>query len=459
MIFLLKRLLSNFIDFFLYVVVFLLFTIVADFEYIHSHLNFLFSVTFIFVFVCPIILFRNTLGKQIVNLQWLGKEGLKIQLFFKYLVYLVFLVPALNPITIITEFPYWNKEIINQDASFVIKISIVFLISDILVSLISLGKFHILDYFLKIKLVNKTYSSNMYSSLSIILLLSGVYLILSVYQYKYSFTFANISERVLRKIPKESFPIDLVHGGYVMAIHEKSNKTYVPTEPLSLIYKKELNRKTIYVRLPIDIFNSEKHRRDICYNILEYSLSNDIFSGYKPDQTRFILTAVEDGFFISYNEYRYYYYFDRDLPEWGIYGGIKADSTTTDQYIKFINNVRLAKKLRVEEKFKGSFREIINRALNDSILLEKVNSVYASRYETRYQMSGLSIKIDTSEINLDKIEFEDSKLSGYGHYNFPVENAKNNFFTIQAVNDEYLLDDENVTQLEFIIENYSNEYL
>ena len=186
---------------------------------------------------------------------------------------------------------------------------------------------------------------------------------------------------------------------------------------------------------------------------------SEIATDYNPEITRLILTSSEPDF-LSYKEYKYFYYFDKNIIEWGVYGGIKADSSTTKNYINVLNNVFAGKIKRIEKKFNLTLNDILLRSEVDSIFKQNVLSEYSlTSYEASYDYEGINILIDTSELRLKKINFEDAKLQGFQMFNFPINQQPDKYFFRRNFNDRSFIEDENVTQMEFIINTYSDKNL
>jgi hypothetical protein len=280
MILFFKRILADIIDVLLFAFVYYLFSLISGLSNSTEHRVFFISITAIFVLYTPSFLIKNTVGKEILNLRWINSPEIRIKLFSKYLFYTILFLPSINPLSIFTSFPFYNQDVINIDKIFLFKLTLVYLVCDIVVFICSLGRYRIIDYFLNLKLVNEYYTKNTYRSLSIMLSFFTVLFISNVVQYRYEITFSEMAEKLVSKVSNESFPIDLIPGGAILSLHEMSTAVYVPSNPLTFIISKQLPIKTIYIYVPFEIFKSDILRRNTCYDVLKYSLRNDIYSDW-----------------------------------------------------------------------------------------------------------------------------------------------------------------------------------
>lgn len=455
-----KRLAGNLIDFLIYILVFFILFKMSGLETDTDHLYYFYFISFLVTFLVPIILYKNTFGKQIMRIQWKEDKDLKLKLVSKYTFYYLNVAPSFSILSAISSFPLFNPIFENYDKVLLFKLVLVFVIADIVVFVLSVGKFHIIDYALKLELNKNQYCRKPLKSLCIIYLFFGLLFVANLFVYKYNLTFSGLSSSFGSIIFKEQYPDDIFYGSYVFSVRDKSENVFSPTEPLSFIFKQRLPQKTLYMNLPEEVFNSESERKVICINLIEHSWRNNLFSDFKPRQTRIVLSNIKRGFFLEYYNYFYIYYFDNELPEWGIYSGIQADSITMRDYLTFNNNynkVLIDKVKNIENKLKLPFNKILEKSENDSSIEKEVMSIYSSRISSTILYDKLVIELDTTKLELKKIDFTEAKLNGYMHLNFPISDLELKVNLVNLLNGQLFEYDDNVNYLKLLREEITNK--
>ena len=451
---------SNVLDFSIYLLVFLLLFKMSRLDTESGSLYYFYFVSFLFTFFFPVVLIKNTIGKKVLGLQWTEVTNLKLKLGAKYTLYYLAVAPSFSIITAITSFPFLNPEFRDFDKILSAKIFLVYITTDILVFVFSLGKHHLLDYVLNLSLKKSSYSRKPYKTLTIVYVFFGLLFFANVYTYKYDITFSRIESHFGKGLYKEHYPSDLYYGSGVFTLKDQSPNVFSPSKPLSFIYSQKLPQKTLYLNLPEIAFNSESERKKICMDIVAQSRLNDLFSEFKPRQTRIVLSNFKRGFFLEYYNNFYIYYYDNYLPEWNIYGGIQADSITMRSYIAFNNNhvKSLLKKIEnMEEKLGLTWKEIVDESENNEVYSKEIMELYRSNLDITTFYDGLEIKLDTSKLELNRIEFSDTKLNGYMNINLPVQDLEQRVNLTNFLNDELLEYDENVDYLRILRDEITNK--
>ncbi|GLB54175.1 hypothetical protein NBRC110019_32160 [Neptunitalea chrysea] len=411
-------------------------------------------------FLLPVVLIENTIGKAIVKLKWKKAPDIKLKLGLKYSFYYLSVAPSFSILSAISTFPLLNPNIGNFDKILSFQLLIVYIIVDGLVFILSLGKFHLADYVLNLNINQHNFVKKPFKTLGVVYLFFGLLFFASIYTYKYNLTFSSLSDSFNNSIYKEQYPTDLFYGSYVFTLKEKSPNVFTPSKPLSFIYTQKLPQKTLYLNLPEDVFNSETERKKVCIDLILKSNRNDVFSDFEPRQTRIVLSNIKRGFFLEYYNYFYIYYFDNKLPDWNIYGGVKADSITMKNYINFnynFNKGLLAKINLIEKEFGLTWNEIVEKAETNKEFEEKVQKLYNTYFETTFYGNRLEIKIDSSKLVLNRINFSDTKLNGCMGINFPVSNLEQRVNLTNHLNGEIIEYDENVDYLKLLREEVTNE--
>lgn len=434
----LKRLLSNKIDFILFLSTYLLLVYLSEINRTQSNLIYVTLVAFILYFTVPILTINNTFGKAILKIEWKNSENVKHLLLFKYIFYFTFFIPSFSLVSTITNFPYLNNT--EYDKILTIQLVSSLIIINIIILIIGLGKYHALDYILNLEIKYLEYSRKPLLSLFYMLLFVSSFIILSFISYRFNISFQKINNTFAKEVYWENFSDDLFHGNKPMVIKKKSNEVFTPSETLSFLFNKEFNQKTIYLMIPEKIFYSTSDRKAICYNLLRESIDNDIFYNFDPSQTKIVLTTIKEGYFFEYYNYSYTYYFDKNFPDLGIYGGIIGDSLTPTKYLNFVKSVKL-KQNSLSEAFKHTKKEKKFYALKASLNYKQYN-----------------IFVEDVKISFDFIRFEDVKMKTNMQLNFPPQSViyRTNFFNI--VGDDLQIDD-NIYYLKFARDEISNEYL
>ena len=235
--------------------------------------------------------------------------------------------------------------------------------------------------------------------------------------------FSTIANHLEQELYVENFPQLPYSGNKTVVIKRKSASVILPSKIHSFLVSKEFEQKTLYIFLPYKIFQSEKAREEICYNVLIQSKINDFFYNYSPAQTRIFVTSVEHGKLLEYYNYFYIYYHDSELPNWGINGGVKADSTVIQKYIKFGNGINKSK------------------SAQRNVNLESV------AYEMTISQSKLSLQCFNNVMTFEKVPFSKAKLHGWAGVNFPPKTFMYQTHFVDLLGNGELEYDENVENL------------
>lgn len=455
-----KRLLGNLLDFLIYIIIFFILFKMSGLETDSNHLYYFYFISFVITFIFPVITIKNTIGKKLLKLEWENNAAIKLKLSTKYFIYYLAVAPSFSIFSAISSFPLLNPLFNNFDKIIVIQFAIAYVITDIIVFLFGLGKYHILDYLFNINLNNHPFSKKPFKFLGVIYLFFGLFFVLNLYVYKYSFTFSNFENSISSTLEKEHYPSDQYYGSYVFTVNEKSDGVFKPTKPFTFLFNQKLQQKTLYVNLPKEVFNSENERKSICLNLLVQSITNDLFSDLKPEQTRIVLSNIERGIFLEYYNYFYIYYFDNDLVKWNVYGGIEADSITMKNYLNFNYNYNksiLNKQENIEKKYNLTWKELIEKSEIDSLLNNEIKNVFNANLSSELYYDRLKITNDTNYIEFKKIEFKDTKLNGYMNFNFPISDLQQRVNLTNLVNGKAFEYDENVDYLKLLREETTNK--
>lgn len=445
-----KRIFSNIIDFVIFFLVFFLSFKISGLEYNVKHSYFFYFSSFCVVFLIPLILIKNTIGKEIVNLHWQKTINLKLRLISKYFLYYIIVAPTFSIPTALASFPYLNNQIKGPDLVLSFKLLFVFFTTDLIVFILSFGKFHLLDYFLNLKIKKNKFIHTKISSLGIVYLFFGIFFITNMLQYKNNLSSQSVENSAFNIIHKEQYPKDLFFGNDVFVTKENSIRSFTPTKPLSFLFSNSVKQKTLYLNLPEHIFNSAFERQKVCIDLINKSNLNDYFYRYDTEQTRIILTNIKMGKYLEGYKYYYIYYFENNLPEWGVYGGIKADTTTANKYVNFINKYNKDRIRKIENSLNLSWSEIIEKCANDSEFEDRISTSLTGNINISADYKTLRIRIDSSELKLDKIKFSDTKLNGFVNFNFPIKKPEHSINTISFGNYEIIENDENIDFLKHL---------
>lgn len=434
----LKRILSNTIDLILFLSTYLLLINLSGINRIQSNLIYITIVTFILYFIVPILSINNTFGKAILNLEWKKRKNIKHLLLFKYIFYFTFFIPSFSLISAMSNFPYFKN--FGYDRILTSQLISSFIIINIIIFFISLGRYHVLDYILNLEIKNLEYNKRPLLSLLYTLLFISSFIILSFICYGFNINFQKLNNSFAKEVYWENYSDDLFHGSKPMIIKKKSDEVFTPSETLGFLFNREFNQKIIYLMVPEKILNSASDRKAICYNLLYESIDNDIFYNFKPSQTKIVLTTIKEGFFFEYYNYSYTYYFDKNLPDLGIYGGVNGDSLTQKKYLDFVKNIT-SKQITLKEALQNTNKE---------------KRYY--RLKTTLSDKQYNIFVEDEKLTFDLIRFEDVKKKTNVQLNFPPQSIiyRTNFFNL--VGDDLLMDD-NVYYLKYARDEISNKYL
>ena len=445
-----KRILSNLIDITLFISVYLILGYISKFERNENNMNFILFVTFILYFIIPIIIIKNTFGKLLVQINWLNNSNTKLFLALKYSLYFLFFAPKFSWISLIVNIPIINAR--NYDKLLSIQLFFTFFVLDIIIYLLSKGKYHILDYIFNLQIIHINYKKNELRSLSIILAFVSIFFIINITCFRFNLTFQNINNNISKDIYTEHFPTDKFYGSRILVIKQKTSQIILPDNMLSFLFEKEYNQKILFLYLPYNIFNSTIERKKICYELINQSLTNDVFSEFKPAQTKIVITTIKEGYFFENYNYSYTYYFSHKTPQWGIYSGIKADSTIVENYINFVTGIENDKKEKMKLIIK-KFKE--NKKTNSEIVDElKYIHLNSTIYNNKIEISN-----NNNKLILKKIDFNNSIIHGNFQLNFPVQNLESKVIFFNILNNETFENDDNIFNLMFARKEISNKYL
>lgn len=455
----LKRLLSNCIDFLIFVTLFFLIFKISSLETKVAHLTFFFTTAFLTVFILPVIYLGNTIGKTILNIYWLNSQFIKSKLILKYTLYFTSVLPSFSFISCIFSFPYFKIK--DSNSLLVINVStfFAFILTDIVFFVFSLGKFHILDYLLNLKIKGLIFKKNKWVSLGYIFCFFGLLFLAMVLSFRYNVSTTSLNQSINESSYKEYFPNDKFYGNNVLVMRNNSNSVFTISRPISFIFEQKLGQKTLYLELPEIAFNSEHERYRICVDLIKYSLVNDIFFEYEPAQTRIVLDRFRQGVFLETYDYRYIYYYDNVNSIWGIHGGIKPDSLTFNKYISFVNRCHQDEIPRIERKTDLKWSEIVKKANSDSAFRSRIEDMFGTTVLSTLTSSNLLLAVDSAQLLLSKINFSDAPLRGYVRWNFPPTEYARQVKFKNFLTEKILEIDEYVEELYIIRNVTSNEHL
>lgn len=416
----LRRLLSNIIDFILYLVTFFLIFKVSGLDANRDNFYFLIFISFVVIFILPVLSFSNTIGKRILKLHWEESKGIKTKLLFKYFIYFLILNPSLSIVAAITSLPIFKESTINNDLLFNINIFVASIVSHLLFFFITKGRCHILDYYLKSYLTGYSFKKRLSVSLGIIFLFSGSFFLARIYEYKGNISHSIIDNVFFSRFIKEQYPEDSFYGNRVYTMRKESTDIFTPADPFSFFFKRMNKQKIIFLNLPQDVLKSDSQRRSICYDLILKSSANNLYNDYSPIQTKIVLTSYKLGHFLESYKYTYVYYFEDNIMEWGVYGGIKMDSTSAENYVNFINSHNRSRRKKIEKKFNLMWKEIVNKAEYDNDFKNELIQSYGVSLKPELYKNSIKIYLDTVSLKLNKISFEDVELTGWMGLQFPI---------------------------------------
>lgn len=455
---LIRRFFSNIIDLILLLLVVVVLFTFTKLETNETNFSFVYFLAYCMIIFLPISLTGTTFGKKIFKLNWLDQKGIKPLLFLKYFLYYVFFSPTFNFSGLLSKIILFNNSN-TYDTLFPLKITVCFVITDLLIFILSSGKFHILDYLLSIQLETRNYKAKLKYSLLIIYVFFGSLFFMTILSFKYSLSSKNIIGVISHSLHRERFPEDSYSGSQVVVLKTNSSNILTTSEVFSFIYKRNYNQKIIYLNLPSAVFNSETERFKICNSLISESLTNDIFYFYKPSQTKILLTNTINSGFFYFTENYYCYYYDNTRPFWGIYGGVETDTTFIDKYIAFTDNFKKNRITSIENEFKLKWPQIIQKAKADSAFGSELDKHFSMVFNSTLSRDELSIKLDSSVITLKKIPFSKAIRRGFQNFNFPPTEMQQRIFFTDFITDRLLESDESLENLVQIRDLTTNEEL
>lgn len=457
----LKRILSNIIDLTISIIVLFIvikFTKIGKINYFHEAI---FIFIYCTVYLLPIALIKNTFGKKILKLEWQPNNFLRSRLFIKYLSYLIIFGISNSLFNIIQEFPN-SKAIYNQKPLNSLYLSFSLIISDSLIFLLSIGKYHFLDFLLNIQINNYKYIQKPKKYLLFSLLFLVVFVGITTYSYHSNFSYSNNMVHLSNAVIEEPYPKDLLYGEKVISYIIDSEGVLSPSNPYSFIYENLLSQKTLLVHIPFNAFNSLQERERICLELIKRSVRNDYYFNNSPDQTRIILSSFDDGYFLNKLEYYYIYYFDNKLPEYGIYGGFIADSTKINEYDDLSKN--FSKKLHIayngiKDTSNISYNDFLIKLNNDRDFSKSINDNYFISFNFSIKQNNFIVNQDSISIIFKQIPFNETVVNGYSVHKIPFGKSSSDFI-INAINSsgEQLEIDENINKIKFYKKYFNNKF-
>lgn len=451
-----KRILSNFIDAVICICTFFILFKVSGLEIDEKHADYFYFLAFFISVLLPILTNSNSLGKVFLNLKWNGSD-VKLKLFVKYSIYYFSIIPSFSFYSALISSPFFKSNLIDLDKTLSLKVAIILAISDLIIFIISLGKYHILDYILNLSIENHSYRKKASHSLGILYLTFGLLVIVNMFAFKYNISLLTVAKTVANSFYKEQYPEDGFFGNNVFTFREESENVFCPSDPLTFLVNKKVNQKTLYLDLPKHIFNSEYERKLVCVKLIEQSLLNDYFNFYEPKQIRIVLSNVEAGKFLEFYNYMYFYYFDIELPQWGVYGGIQADSITMRDYLQFVNKYHRDKRKVLEKEFNLTWNQIVENCKKDKNFEFNIQNKLSSNLQSRVNFDRIEIKRDSSILKLKRLDFSQAYKSSYMYINYPIANLKYRVNIINLVNKNIFEFDDNILYLKFLREEITNE--
>lgn len=298
-------------------------------------------------FFIPIILFGNTYSGLLLKIKIYKSRNisLKISLLLKSGIYFGVMFGVFSATAVILEnlFKYYTN--LKIERFVFLYFTITFFISNALVFFISLGKYNLIDYILKIKYTR--YQKRNYAlDYKIAMLGSSIYLILTFISFKYNLGdyISLINKEVKQKFILEYFPKDdlgnFTASDWIISKTEKTNKVVSLGVPSSLVYNDYLLQKTILTTINKKSFDNISLRKIFCKKLIYYSNRYNYSNNISPDQTQIILFYRErKSFFIYYTGILKYFYEDK-MGSIGVTGGVDKNNlqeyyqTTEANYIK-----------------------------------------------------------------------------------------------------------------------------
>jgi hypothetical protein len=402
MMLLVRRIIADIINILIYLITFILLYHLSSIDTNSDFFEALYYVAFLISFIVPIFKVQNSIGYIIAKLKWENDKNLTIKLLIKFSFPFILLItignmdmvgqPAINPqlvgyLSIINNFYF----------------SIIFPVINFFILLISKGKYSIIDYCLNIRLVCNSYVRSYAMTMGMLLLILSIYLLQSAVVYKYNLS--SLKNNVQNIVTHEQFPDELTVGEDIIVMKNKSVNVFIPEDQRSYLSDENTSRKTLFVYVSNNVFNSTEERAELCVNLIYQSILNDEISDYHPQQTKIVIAYYKRGFIFGIQTKIYTYYYDNISPKWGIYGGIKID---TLQIRQFENAVLKIKNQVISDREKGlSNKQIIQKYFQEITFSCGRNTSLLKLYNTT--------------INLKKIELVDVKpITSPAFFYFPL---------------------------------------
>lgn len=454
-----RRLLSNILDLGLFLVTVILLFNCSGLEVTKDNGDFVSSLSFFLVFITPLLVTGNTIGKSIVKLDWQSSPHVRLKLIVKYFMYFSILLPSFSIPSAILSLPIFTPELVLQYQGYSVNLFIAIVITDVFVFVITLGRAHLLDYLFNLSLLNKTAWRNVVTQLAIIYMLVGSSFILSIYQYKYKFGMSALRNTLKSAIFTEHYPADLFYGRRVLVLRETTPDLVSPSVMTSILFPVNLRLKTLHIFLPDHAFISGTERYRVCKDLLHYSELNDLFRDDKPTQTRIVIWNIRNGKFLEkYTQY-YTYYYDNSHYNWGLYGGISTDSISANNYAKFTENVMPNRVKRIEESTGLTRQQIADRMDKDNVFKKKIISELTSTVILSMRHNYADITMERCTLTLKKIHFDSTKPVGSMSYNYPIIDSSNMVYILGLFSDRISDLDPNHAYLIRLRDETTGKYL
>jgi hypothetical protein len=147
-----------------------------------------------------------------------------------------------------------------------------------------------------------------------------------------------------------------------------------------------------------------------------------------------------------YTDY-YQYYIDNNLLQWGIYAGIKSDSTTMKSYLNFSNNYLPKKVKRIEKEFNMNWTEIVDKCKKDKVFENSILKHFIMAINSKIYNNRIEIVSESNSLILEKISVKDIKAQSYLGYNFPITDLNYKANIINFLNNNVFEIDEDLDYL------------
>jgi hypothetical protein len=292
---------------------------------------------------------KTTIGLKLLKIEVNSAPKLLLKYFIYYLIIAQIFAAYLS---IISEF--FNIEELGIT---IISIEIVFILINVIMFILSRGKFNLLDFAFNIIHASKSYRRT--NEKTLIIWLSFCYLIALPSILSDKFSFIPYLESLISPNSKYNvtnyYPADIFenYGDIIAEKFEESNKILIFSDPSSIVQDKILVRKTIYVKINKGVNENILRRKELCNNLIYYSSINDYLGKIygEVDQTKIVLIYIKRNTFLSGLSSTYLYYYDNKDSNGQVHGGINLDSliksykSYPDTFIKTVSNI-----LNVEEE-------------------------------------------------------------------------------------------------------------